>query len=248
MKDVPIYTVELAFDDLPFVLEPNEKVLQIRSNTWVWQRDRIVNKMIQTLPKEFNNIALVDADIFFHDENWWKDAEKMLKGCVVGQLWENCHHNHSSMTTDRGISNRDIGIVHTGYAWAARRDFLEEFGLFDRSVVGGNDVFMTAAYCGWARHPHFSYYTPEFLDYFYNWANRIIRVTKGDVGHLTTDITHMYHGPKQDRNYIGRIAFMKDYDPTTDVRESESGAWEWATDKPELHQGIKDYMQSRIKG
>lgn len=58
----------------------------------------------------------------------------------------------------------------------------------------------------------------------------------------------MWHGSKQDRNYIGRIELMKDYNPREDVKVSKDGCWEWATEKPQLHKAIENYMKSRTKG
>jgi hypothetical protein len=248
IKGIPVFTVELAFDELPFVLEPQDNLLQIRCNTWMWQRDRIVNELIKTIPAKYDNIALIDADILFHDNDWPEKTEKMLSECLVGQMWENCFHSIEDIPSDRGISNRDKGIVHTGYAWAARRSFLDEFGLFDKSPVGGNDVFMTCAYCGWTDHPHYKRHTPTFINYFKKWATKVFAATKGDVGYIESDITHLWHGFRANRNYIGRIDLVKDFDPTTDIELDSNGCWKWATDKPELHKNVADYMKSRMEG
>ena len=248
-KDLPLYTVELAFDDFPFVLNSSEEnILQIRCSTWMWQRDKIINTMLQHIPSKYDNIALIDADIIFHDPNWHKDTEGMLRECKVGQLWANCHHTKEGIPPDRGISNRDKGIVHTGYAWAGRRDFLENSGIFDRSPVGGNDVLITIAYCGWRKHPYLQNMTPIFIKYFWEWAENIFNETQGDVGYVDSDITHLWHGTKQDRNYMGRLNALANFDPATDLKTSSVGTWEWATDKPIMHKKIEDYMKGRIRG
>jgi hypothetical protein len=245
---LPVYTVELAFDDLPFVLPPADRLFQLRSDTWVWQRDRIVNRLLEEVPREYDNIALIDADILFHDPDWPRKTEQMLERCPVGQVWANCHHTYAGVPPDRGVSNRDVGTVHTGYGWAMRREFLDRFGLFDRSPVGGNDVFMTFAYFGWTQHNYLRHYTPQFLDYYRRWAEPVTKATGGETGYVEADITHMWHGAKAARNYIGRLELLKDFDPDTDLAVDASGCWAWATDKPDLHAGVKAYMQSRTAG
>jgi len=207
LGDIPLYVVELAFDDYPFVLSPED---------------------VFSCPKA---------------------AEPgMLRNCQVGQLFNNCHHSHDQAKLDRGISNRDKGIVHTGYAWAAKRSFLEKHGLFDRSIIGGNDVLMTAAYCGWKKHPYFRHLTPKFMNFYSKWATKVLEDTGGAVGYIGSDITHLWHGYKVDRNYIGRIKLMNDLNPETDIEIDEAGCWKWITNKPDLHKGVEDYMRSRIRG
>lgn len=248
LGDVPVYTVELAFDDFPFLLQPGEDVLQLRSTTWMWQRDRIMNRLLEEVPTKYDNIAFIDADILFHNPNWQRDAENMLTECQVGQLWDICYHTDASIQPEKSISNRDKGVIHTGYAWVARRKFLDEFGMFDKCPVGGNDVMMTCAYCGWKSHPYFRHMNEAFMRYYRAWAEKVTAATRGDVGYLESNITHLWHGTKQKRDYIGRLSLINDFDPATDLKVGTNGCYEWATDKPEMHEGVKNYMKSRTDG
>lgn len=245
---VPVFTVELAFDNYPFILNPNDNILQLRSGTWIWQRDRILNKLLEIIPEKYNVIAAVDADILFHDSKWATKTEKMLEDCYVGQMWNTCYHSVEHINPDKGMVNRDKGIVHTGYAWAYQRSFLKEFGFYDKMPVGGNDVLMTAAFCHWYQHPYFKNFSQLFINQFSKWGNAVAQKTQGEVGFLNSDITHLWHGEKKDRNYIGRLEFVKDYDSETDLRVAENGCYEWATNKPEMQANIAAYMKSRMDG
>src|SRR5262245_23844676 len=58
-------TVECAFGDQPFELEPSSQVLQVRGQDVMWQKERLLNTAIKSLPQQCRKVAWLDADILF---------------------------------------------------------------------------------------------------------------------------------------------------------------------------------------
>ena len=60
-------------------------------------------------------------------------------------------------------------------------------------------------------------------------------------------VYHMWHGTRQNRKYEERMMLLReaDFDPRLDVSLCSNGCLEWATDKPELHQKVREYFWSR---
>ena len=58
---------------------------------------------------------------------------------------------------------------------------------------------------------------------------------------------HLWHGDPVNRQYGNRNAILRqhDFDPITDVRLTAGGVWEWASDKPDLQQAVRDYFYAR---
>ncbi|MFX5494217.1 hypothetical protein ABTD62_20980, partial [Acinetobacter baumannii] len=62
---VPCLTVECAFGDAPFDLPPSLDVIQIRSETLLWQKERLLNLGASWLPASCRFVAWIDCDILF---------------------------------------------------------------------------------------------------------------------------------------------------------------------------------------
>ncbi len=58
---------------------------------------------------------------------------------------------------------------------------------------------------------------------------------------------HLWHGTIANRRYAQRNKelYQMAFDPRTDLRISQTGCWEWASDKPELHEWARRYFEDR---
>ena len=60
--------VELAFDDQEFDLSHLPNVIQMRTNTLVWQKEALLNiGLRKLLEKGYENVCWLDADISFEN-------------------------------------------------------------------------------------------------------------------------------------------------------------------------------------
>jgi hypothetical protein len=83
--------------------------------------------------------------------------------------------------------------------------------------------------------------------HFVRWAQAFYRDVQGRLGYTPGEILHLWHGASEDRGYdqahldLNKLGF----DPTTDLRIGTSGCWEWASDKPALHQWAEELFRLR---
>ncbi len=153
-QKVPLYTIELAFDDQPFFLKAGPTVIRLRTRHVLWHKERLLNILLKYVPKAFDKIAWVDADLLFANAHWAEEASRLLEEYPVVQLFD-----RAVFLDLRGRPHRaGVGLArveaegrpkrsgsHPGLAWAARRELLERHGLLDNNIIGGETAAWPAA-------------------------------------------------------------------------------------------------------
>ena len=81
-------TVECAFNDADFVLDPSAKTLQLRSECVLWQKERLLNIAISTLPEKITKVAWLDCDVLFSNPDWAVQTSKLLDTLPIVQPFE----------------------------------------------------------------------------------------------------------------------------------------------------------------
>jgi hypothetical protein len=61
------------------------------------------------------------------------------------------------------------------------------------------------------------------------------------------NIFNLWHGELLNRQYLPRhrILIAHDFDPDRDIAIDEKGSLRWNSDKPALHQAVREYFQRR---
>jgi hypothetical protein len=77
--------IECAFGDTPFAFPEDDNIVRIRSQSVLWQKERLLNVLISRLPDKYTKLAWVDADILFSNPNWIPDTCDALDECPVVQ-------------------------------------------------------------------------------------------------------------------------------------------------------------------
>jgi hypothetical protein len=138
-----------------------------------------------------------------------------------------------------------------GHAWAMRREVLERAEFYEAMIVGGGDyVFLQAAIGQFevVRESH-GWTSPHSRQYghFLRWANRFYSIAQGRVGMVSGDIFNLWHGELRNRQYLPRhrILIAHDFDPDQDIAIDENGSLRWNSDKPALHQAVREYFHRR---
>jgi len=165
-SDLHLTTVECAFGDDPFELPPDEYVIQIRGRDLMWQRERLLNIGIMSLPANVKKVAWVDAELLFTNPDWAQETSAVLDEFPVAQPFQQItllpptHIGTEQDTTLMGFGYQqmlDSDNVkqaamsrhgHTGFAWAFRREILATRGLYDAHIGGDGDHLMAHAMCG----------------------------------------------------------------------------------------------------
>ena len=71
-----------------FYIPENDDVYRLRSNSVMWQKERLINYGLSKLPAECKYFAWIDCDVMFHADDWCQQACEKLKTADVIQLFK----------------------------------------------------------------------------------------------------------------------------------------------------------------
>ncbi|HQR38625.1 MAG TPA: hypothetical protein PLF26_09500 [Blastocatellia bacterium] len=267
--NVRLITIECIFNSSDFELPESTGVLRIRARDAMWQKERLINAALARLPRPCTKVVWIDCDVMFENADWVAETSRLLDRHSLVQPFETAYWLPKGATSydGEGVVFRGFAASHAanpgvvvagdfqahgvpGYAWGARRELLERHGLYDACVIGGGDHLMAHAACGdWSSKcfgwslgldsPHHRH--------FVRWAKAFHSDVRGQMTFVPGGLLHMWHGNWEHRNYTARHKALKsfDFDPAVDVRIGDTGAWEWASDKPEMHAWAATYFENR---
>lgn len=268
-QGVQYMIVECAFEGSEFQLPADRRVLRIRARDVMWQKERLLNCALETVPPSIDKIAWLDSDILFENDNWHRKTSDALNHFSVVQPYDWSVRLPAGCVTYKGegrVSRSFASIAvslprhlrthysdhgRTGFAWAARRYCIEPDGLYDACIMGGADHLMAHAFDMDLDCPCLQMFwsgNAAFRRQFESWARRVqARFGNACLGVVPGRVLHLWHGGLSDRAYGTRQRILKSetFDPVTDLCISPSGAWEWASDKPRLHAVAATYFTNR---
>jgi hypothetical protein len=268
VSGIPCLTIECLFDGQRTEFPDSTDVDTVIARNVMWQKERLINVAIARLPEEWTTVAWLDSDVLFDNRNWAVDAVAQLDRHEIVQLFSEIIRLPQGATWGRQGQQWDsfAAIVrrtpnqllkgsfgrhgHTGFGWAAHRNFLTLHGLYDGCLSGTGDHLMAHAFAGdW---------TGECIDrifgaavayrsHFSDWAQAVYRRIRAKLSYVPGTVFHLWHGDIVHRRYglCDRELALFDFDPATDLRVGVNGCWEWATDKPALHAWAAEYFASR---
>ncbi len=162
--------VELAFGDTEFSIVDHEDVIQLRTNSVLWHKERLLNIGIrQLLGEGYRKIAWLDGDIVFTDPHWPLEISSRLEQANLCQVFDTIgiasHDSGPPMVAFSAVRYlREFGDLYaqparkgrhmlsgvlkggqSGFGWAARSEVLQQVTLFESAVVGGGDKLMFIA-------------------------------------------------------------------------------------------------------
>jgi hypothetical protein len=273
---IPIVTVELSFDGR-FELAQNDAdvLIQISGGAVLWQKERLLNVALGSVPSSAKNIAWIDCDVLFERPDWADEARKQLDEFNVVQLLshqvdlgpEDHHTNFDYRDTPpsgRGIVSmaRESALSDAlptpgqnrrsfawGLAWAARRHILRDHGLYDAMIVGGGTrALVSAMYGQFDKIIEAFQLTPARQRHYLEWARPYHQAIGGRVGHVDGRLYHLWHGKLENRNYANRYQGLVDFSfEPSDIAIGANGAWQWARSKPALEAFLVNHFINRAE-
>lgn len=104
---VPFFVAELAIDGHAF--EIPDAYLQFRGGPQnvLWQKEAMINRLVASLPPEYDSVAWLDADILFLNPNWYAHALSILAEYPVAQLYRSWQFTNRYGEID--IMGRGVG-------------------------------------------------------------------------------------------------------------------------------------------
>ena len=254
----PIVTVELAFNHQPFFIEDAIHIRGTDKNL-MWQKERLLNIALESLPAHIDKVAWLDADIIFCNENWFSETEKKLETHKVVQPFENVfERGNVTEPVNHGVSFGKFKETQSikdpwpqpwprvGVAWAAQRNVLKN-GFFDKHVLGTSDTYQLLSWLHWWDHEMIGRLNPYLKKEFLLWAWDSAMEVNGDIGYTSGQVEHLPHGTLANRKYYERDQILVEHEfcPAKDLKLNSQKIYQWHSHKPELHQKVKRYFFDR---
>jgi hypothetical protein len=269
---IPLVIVEARFegdDEGLGLLSSKYKTLLVEARDVMWQKERLLDLGTAWLPGHCTKFAWLDADVLFEDPEWMIATSALLDDAVVVQPFAEVVRLPRGATEPRdgdetfqsfgAVYKEDPSILlqgkfdvhgHTGYAWAARRDVFARHGIYDACISGSGDHMMAHTFAGDWDSPCIRRMVGnggQQLAHFRQWSRCIYEDVSGRLAFTPGRIIHLWHGTTENRRYAQRHKELIElaYDPREDIRISSNGCWEWATEKPVLHEWARRYFVER---
>ena len=267
--NVVLHTAEIAFGSRPHVItEPNNpRHLQLRTDQEIWHKENMLNLVIQKLPRDWEYVAWIDADVMFARPDWVEETIHQLQHYEVVQMFSVCQDLTDGYTP---VGPQMTGMVkeycngnmvvegpypkragHCGYAWAATRHAIETLGgLLDTPILGSADYIMATALMG---NPMLSVgpdYHPGYLNAIRAWGDKAKKLRK-NIGYVDGLLMHHWHGSKNDRGYTTRWKILTEhqFNPAVDLERDWQGLYRLVDHGDErsiqLRDRLRDYFRSR---
>jgi hypothetical protein len=261
--------IELVFPGQEPELAGIKNIEVIVGKDVMWQKERLLNILINKYSNGFSGIAWLDGDIIFENSDWAAETVKKLEDYPVVQPFTRVFRMPVNITEPlmAGDSWNSFASVyrarpnyfmkgifdrhgHTGFAWAARSDVLKEFGLYDGNISGSGDHVMSHIFAGdWESKCIRRMMSGNKMHHKHlsEWAKKIYRAVRGKIGYVEGNIYHLWHGEMDNRKYVIRNRELAkfNFNPYDDIKIGETGLWEWATDKHGLHEWAEKYFSLR---
>ena len=249
--------------------------ITVRATTLSWNKETLLNLALERSKYRTPYIAWVDADVAFHKPTWAEDTVHALQQYAVVQPWASALdlgpngepmmvkgvHVHTSFAKvwhdnlevknwhpPKGPYGDAPAYAHCGYAWAIRRDVLNNIGgLIEVSGLGAGDHQMAMAFIGQIENSIHGKTSPGYQAAIRAWAERAWKYVQGNVGFVNTTLSHHWHGPKELRRYHERwsILIEEGFDPVTDIKRNLDGVIELAGNKPRMAHRFDQYFRER---
>lgn len=230
---------------------PNWKVIMADPQRHIiWQKEALLNVALSLVPRTFNAIAWVDADLDFVNPHWVAQTEQALATHDVIQpfheaVWtaeDGSVERRNPACTITGLDRKFHG--HPGFAWAIRREILERAGgLFTECILGNADTLMALAFLNTALWPRCEEALGTDHTSFNQWR---LRVGKVSTGYVWGQVWHEHHGSRENRRYNERIEIVKHLDCSQVVEVDETGLLAWTSLASEgVRQELKQYFIGR---
>jgi hypothetical protein len=273
---VPLATVELSFDGQFDLTEKDADILiQISGGAVLWQKERLLNIALKSVPATASIIAWLDCDVILGDLDWVAKAAVKLRDNDFVQLFSHAVDLNADEVEPRNehvvISPSARGIVSLkeidekqaftipqdnpkarrgirGLAWAGKRNIIDEHGFYDTLIIGSGDRAMAYAMYGRFNDLMHSLCMNEVRKKHYlRWADPFFKTVRGRVGYVPGTIYHLWHGEIENRRYATRHNMLSKFgfNPEIDIRIASSGAWEWARPRAELASFLAQYFVNR---
>ena len=273
---IPLVTVELSFDgQFELTKDDADVLIQISGGAVLWQKERLLNIAVKSVPSDVKNIAWLDCDILFERDDWVEEAKSQLNERYnVIQLFSKViylneadtaeHlHNYNSHRAVPGlvalykednvlpldklaVSTQGSIVYNPGLAWAGKTEIFAKHGFYDQAIIGAGDLYMANSIFGTMDSIRKLHSLNESRsDSYLKWGEPFHRTVANKVGFISGEIYHLWHGDTKNRNYKDRFKILADFNPQADVYIGENGVWHWTKPNTSLADQLRAHFLNR---
>src|SRR5262249_26008881 len=134
-----------------------------RERNHLWQKERLLNILLDYVPGYVDAVCWIDADIEFLNPHWPEETRRALTNNQVAQLFEECYQvdpggqlecvgqstaAYYAAAGARPGRLKHTGESHCGFAWVARAHWLRHVRFEDTVITSTGDSIMARAFTG----------------------------------------------------------------------------------------------------
>lgn len=241
LAKIPYFSAEMIIgNQVPMLSNPT---CVYRSNSYLFYKEELFNKLNTVIPDKYKKIIFLDADIIFNCTNWVDRISTLLDTHDILQVFEKvCYldlkYNENHWTTASAV---DYNVSGSGFGWAITRSFLSKIGgFFDKCTLGsGDSIFFHSI----VNRPVMKY--PVIQDFINEYREKIANFNPKWTYLSGVNIYHLSHGSKVNRKYVDRYGILTRSDFTWDslFYKNEDGFWE-LKDRA-MNNEFLDYFKNR---
>ena len=218
--EIPVFLVEHLFKDQePIFPENGTTIFNTRSDSYMFYKENLLNWLMPIVPAEFTKFYTMDCDLIFSNPRWYDEVSTLLDTHNVVQPFEDAVWLKSDLETvdlkrlsfiyvNKNTDAININQHQSGFAWAFRRDFIENINLFDISVLGSGDMIFA---CSCIKNNKINYGLKSYLPWVLPYINRYFNLfTNVSVTYYSQTIYHLWHGSRLMRYYDDRYRQFND--------------------------------------
>jgi len=245
MNNLNLYTLELN-QNININKINNISIKNISTNC-IWQQYRLINILIENLPRKYKSVAWIDCDIIFEDENWIKKTEKCLENFLFVQTFDKVHFlneenkiietRNSCGSLYQRTGNPFDKSSWSGFAWAANLDFIKKWKIYDY-WMWSSDLALVIAILGLFEANFLKLINNKMKRHYLKWAIPFNKEAKKRFGFVDVEIKHLWHGDSKKRTSKERLKILKDFDPENDIKLNENKCFEWCSNNLKLHKNM----------
>jgi hypothetical protein len=228
-KKIPYFIIECVFNNR--AQEIPEADMVVHSNSYMFYKEQLINKLEPIVPKQYTKLVALDADIVFDSPDWldkisesldkYDVIQPFLKACWLTEDNKrvfSCKNSYAyAFTKDYALDRKSLYTYHPGFAWAFRRDIFQRLGgFYSKAILGGGDTFFLFNFYGTT--------IPKFWLEEYNKGGNILvtnewgeyneqfQKVKPTLGYANLTVMHLFHGLMKNRKYGSRYDIFKPYE------------------------------------
>ena len=259
-SNIPVFLVEHCFKDQAPLFKKNEtNIFNTRSNSYMFYKENLINWLMPKIPEQYTKFFMMDCDLLFEKDTWYDDVSGLLDTHDIVQpfqtaIWLDSDLKSINLKKDSfayiASKNEKISLDKhdSGFAWAARRDFIQPIGLFDLYILGSGDVIFAFS----ALQNKYNWnITVNSLVKYHNEYYKLFNGVK--TTYYPQNIYHLWHGSAYNRgkntryNDFNKLCKDNNLEKKEDIFYVNSqGIYEFnETTSKELNEIILNYFKSR---